>query len=39
MIPFTSKEHILFISKPIWVIFAALNALIVELENIFEEKK
>ncbi len=25
--PFISKEHILFISKPIWMIFVALDAL------------
>ncbi len=27
MTPFISKEHILFISKPIWMIFVALDAL------------
>jgi len=39
--PFNSKEHILFIyiSKPIWVIFVALNVLSVELQNIFEAQK
>jgi hypothetical protein len=27
MMPFISKKHILFISKPIWMIFVALDAL------------
>jgi len=31
--PFTSKKHILFISKPIGMILAALNALNVELQK------
>jgi hypothetical protein len=35
MTPFTSKKHILLNSKPIWVIFVALDALNVELQNIF----
>jgi hypothetical protein len=36
MTPFILKEHILLISKPIWTIFVALNALSVKLQNIFE---
>jgi hypothetical protein len=36
MTPFTSEEHILFNSKPIWVIFVALDAISVELQNIWE---
>jgi hypothetical protein len=39
MIPFTLKEHILFISKLIGAIFVALNALNVNLQNRFEFKK
>jgi hypothetical protein len=39
MTPFISKEHILFISKPIWAIFVALNALSVKLQNFMEVQK
>jgi hypothetical protein len=35
MTPFTSYEHILLISKPIWMIFVALDALGVKLQNLF----
>jgi hypothetical protein len=36
MTPFTSKEHILLISKPIEAIFVALNLLSVEVQNLLE---
>jgi len=36
MTPITSEEHILLISKPIWIIFVDLDALGVELQNLFE---
>jgi hypothetical protein len=35
MTPFILKEYILFISRPSWI-FVALDALSVELQNIFE---
>jgi hypothetical protein len=39
MIAFISKKHILFISKPIWMIFVALNVLKVELQIFLEVPK
>jgi hypothetical protein len=39
MTPFISKEHILLIKKLIQVIFVTLNALSVELQNIFETQR
>jgi hypothetical protein len=39
MTPFTSKENIFLNSKPIEIFFAALNALCVELQNLFEAEK
>ncbi len=37
MTPFISKKHILLILEPIRAIFVTLNALNVELQNIFAE--
>jgi hypothetical protein len=39
MTPFASKEHILFISKPIEMIFLALNLLSVKIQNLLEAQK
>jgi hypothetical protein len=36
MTPFTSEEHMLFISKPIWMIFVDLDELGVKIQNLFE---
>jgi hypothetical protein len=36
MTPFTSNEHILFISKPSWMFFVDLDVLNEELQNCFE---
>ncbi len=39
MTPFTLDEHILLISKPIWMFFVDLDVLGVELHNHFEAQK
>jgi len=39
MTPFTSKKHILFISKPIWMIFVTLDVLSVKSKYVFEVQK